>query len=170
METLSVNLDLSNPTIAGIIGAIAGAVASFIPQWILTKRSESQFTKNIKSLVKQELILYSEFIEKILAQGSTARHSGILSIQDNDLIKQARILLSTKTTMDFVNFTIYNYDKLEPEIKARAFQDDLLIELELLYQRIRKYGIAFVQGNYEMLEDQIKQLKENIDKITVKLN
>lgn len=166
---MSAELNLSNPTISAVFGAVAGAIASFVPTWLLQKRSENNSNNSIKSLVREELKTYSDFIGEMLTQ-TDPRDSNMIQIQNIELIRKANIILSGKIPMmPFAHFKIFNYDQLQPETKTKTFEKDVLMELELVYQKIRNYGIAF-NGLFSAKVKQLEDLKESIDNSLKKLN
>ena len=107
-------------------------------------------------MIKDELGLYSNFLEKI--QGHVhPKYDSIL--QFSKFPELERLLQPGKgSTMRIIHF-----DSLSIQEKAEYFNSDELKDIENAYESVRKYPFRY-EGLWSTLKDKSLELKSKIDK------
>ncbi len=141
--------------VAVIAGIILLVVKSKIP--ILGKEQKDKPTnkKRIREMIKEELTLYSDFLEKIQSHVHPKYNSILQFLKFPEL---ERLLQPGKPTMRIIHF-----DSLSIQDKAECFNSDELKDIENAYESVRKYHFHW-EGFWSTLKDASLKLKSKIDK------
>jgi len=139
-----------------IAGTIILIVRSKIPK--LGKRQEKKPTnrKRIREMIKDELGLYSNFLEKIQDRVHPQYNS---ILQFSKFPESERLLQPGRgSTMRIIHF-----DSLSIQDKAEYFNSDELRDIENAYESVRTYGFRW-EGLWSTLKDNSLKLKSKVDK------
>lgn len=129
---------ISNPSISAILGAIAGATASYIPVTLLERKKHNRLKNNIKKFIRVELEEIQNLINRCLEEGEKKDNRVYVKVDSgigrklNDVMTPHHI-----SGQNYFVFTPTNYPKLTGELKATIFEDDI-DSLEYIYRKIHE--------------------------------
>lgn len=136
MNTADFITIFSNPTITAIVGAIVGGLATFFPMYAIEVNHNKQFKRNIKKLLKVELIEYQKFLENILQYGAYRLNDhNFVHLFNQELHERMKILVTSDGRLES------NYELLSPETKGKIFDERTLTILEETYRHLENYRI-----------------------------
>jgi len=126
-----------------------------IPKLGKEQKDKPTNKKRIREMIKEELGLYSDFLEKI-QDCVHPQYNSIL--QFSKFPESERLLNPGKPTMRIIHF-----DSLSIQDKAECFNSDELKDIENAYESVRTYNFRW-EGLWSTLKDGSLKLKSKVDK------
>ena len=168
----------TNATIATVI-TILLAAGSIIGTYLTNKRlerikdeqqkikeqeKERQYVKNVRDIVILELMMYSDFIDRLNSIANRRDRKEIIVVRPTE----EEIMRELHRMLPLQSFTAnpHNYQQLSSETRARVFTRDELLSLERIYSELRVFrprGQPTEGAEIEFNENVITPLRRRIE-------
>jgi len=140
-------LNIIVSSLVALVAAVAGAAFTYYGGNRAERKKLEQERKNMKALVRHDLINFSSFLEKISQQASGNPPGFVENVGSSTF----------KRTMEMLSYTLH-YQNMSFEIKARTFDPDELEKLEEVYTRLQSFRNSTLQ-QYEESKNTARVIK-----------